>query len=81
MLQFDNIEYDTESQTLMKIKRDQFAIEIRKKKNANTINAKRMKFSKPQEGRSAEENKLLNKDESEVWSASSFIIMTLCLLI
>lgn len=50
MISTNTINNETEESILLKSKRDQFANEIRKKKNENILNSKRMKFSAKETG-------------------------------
>lgn len=45
----------TESQASFKSKRDQYSIEIRKKKTEDVLNSKRLKFSRTGEGEQVQE--------------------------
>lgn len=60
------LEQDSETQLLMKFKRDQFAVEIRKKKNADVINSKRMKFSRARESKLHDNLNPITKDDGDV---------------
>lgn len=71
-MEFDmkNEEKQTESNSNMKTKRDQYAVEIRKKKNEATLNAKRMRFASSKDN-DAFQTKVNAMKHSEVLSLYS----------
>lgn len=70
---------ESESQFQMKLKRDQFAVQIRKKKNSDRLNSKRIRFSQMPDDKSITDYvDLMNADQVLLGLIKHLIVLIDC---